>query len=133
MAVKGIKTVLIIEDDPYNRELEKALFEREGYAVLEAEYARKGIAIAEREKPWLIILDYQLPKVGGLQALKTLKRNPETRGIPCVFVTASVSEEQRKELKSSDACGFITKPINTRTFVEEVIKLTRNAGGNINH
>jgi len=123
MAVKGIKTVLIIEDDPYNRELEKALFEREGYAVLEAEYARKGIAIAEREKPWLIILDYQLPRIGGLEALEKLKHNQETREIPCVFVTASVSGEQRKELKSSDACGYIPKPINTRTFVEQVIKI----------
>lgn len=125
--MKAFKKVLIIEDDPYNRELEKILFERSGYTVLEAEDAERGIAIAEHEKPSLIILDYQLPQIGGLEALEKLKHNQETREIPCVFVTASVSEEQKKKLKSSAACGFVIKPIDTRTFVEEVINIARNA------
>jgi CheY-like chemotaxis protein len=123
--MKAIKTVLIIEDDPYNRELEKALFEREGYTVLEAEDAEKGIAIAEDEKPDLIVLDYQLPRIGGLQIIEDLKHNHKTRVIPCVFVTASASEDQLEKLKSSDACGYITKPVNTKTFVEQVIELAR--------
>jgi CheY-like chemotaxis protein len=121
--MKQIKSILIIEDDPYNRELEKALFERSGYTVLVAEDAEKGIAIAEDEKPDLIVLDFQLPRVNGIQALDNLKHNYKTREIPCVFVTASVTEEQIEKLKSSDACGYITKPVNTKTFVEQVIKL----------
>jgi CheY-like chemotaxis protein len=121
--MKAIKTILIIEDDPYNRELEKALFERSGYTVFEAEDAEKGIVIAEDEKPDLIVLDYQLPLLSGLQALENLKHNHKTRGIPCVFVTASATDDQIKKLKSSSACGYVTKPINTRTFVEQVIKL----------
>lgn len=121
--MKAIKTVLIIEDDPYNRELEKALFERDGYTVLEAGDAEKGITIAEAEKPDLIVLDYQLPRIGGLQVLKSLKTNRKTREIPCVFVTASASEDQLGNLKTSKACGYITKPVDTRTFVEQVIKL----------
>jgi CheY-like chemotaxis protein len=68
--VKTIKTVLIIEDDRYNRELEKALFEQAGYTILEAGDAEKGIAIAEDEKPDLIVLDFQLPGISGLQALE---------------------------------------------------------------
>jgi CheY-like chemotaxis protein len=118
--MKAIKTVLIIEDDPYNRELEKELFEESGYTVLEAEDAEKGIAIAEDEKPDLIVLDFQLPRISGLQALENLKHNHKTRGIPCVF-------DQREKLKSSGACGYVTKPINTRTFVEQVIKLARTS------
>ncbi|MFA5367841.1 MAG: response regulator [Dehalococcoidia bacterium] len=121
--MKAIKTVLIIEDDPYNRELEKALFERDGYTVLEAGDAGTGVALAEKEKPDLIVLDYQLPQIGGLQVLKSLKTNRKTREIPCVFVTASASEDQLEKLKSSDACGYVTKPVNTRTFVEQVVQL----------
>ncbi|MFA5054799.1 MAG: response regulator [Dehalococcoidia bacterium] len=121
--MKAIKTVLIIEDDPYNRELEKALFERDGYTVLEAGDAEKGITIAEAKKPDLIVLDYQLPRIGGLQVLESLKNNRKTREIPCVFVTASASEDQLGNLKTSNACGYITKPVDTRTFVEQVIKL----------
>jgi CheY-like chemotaxis protein len=123
--MKAIKTILIIEDDPYNRELEKALFEGDGYTVLEAKDAEKGIAIAEDEKPDLIVLDVQLPRISGLQALEILKHNHKTRGIPCIFVTASATEEQIEKLKSSDACGYVTKPINTRTFVEQVIEFAK--------
>ena len=119
--MKEIRTFLIIEDDPYSRELEKALFERSGYTVLEAEDAEKGIAIAEDEKPDVIVLDFQLPHVSGLKALETLKHNRKTREIPCVFVTASATEDQIEQLRSSDACGYITKPMNIRTFVEQVI------------
>jgi CheY-like chemotaxis protein len=121
--MKAIKTVLIIEDEPLNLELEKALFEAAGYTVLEAEDAEKGIAIAEEKKPDLIVLDFQLPRISGLQVLENLKHNHKTRGIPCVFVTASATEDQIEKLKSSAACGYVTKPINTRTFVEQVIKL----------
>ena len=123
--MKAIKTVLIIEDDPYNRELEKTLFERDGYTVLEAEDAEKGLAIAQDKKPDVIIVDYQMPKIDGVQFIKMLKHDPKTKGIPCIIVTASTTEEQREKLKSSGACGYITKPINTRTFVEQVIKLAR--------
>ena len=121
--MKTIKTVLIIEDEPLNLELEKALFEAAGYTVLEAEDAEKGIAIAEDEKPDLIVLDFQLPRISGLQVFENLKHNHKTREIPCVFVTASATDDQIDKLKSSSACGYITKPINTRTFVEQVIKL----------
>ena len=121
--MKAIKTVLIIEDEPLNIELEKALFEAAGYVVLEAEDAEKGIAIAEEEKPDLIVLDFQLPRIDGLQALENLKHNHKTRGIPCVFVTASATDDQTAKLKSSSACGYVTKPINTRTFVKQVIEL----------
>jgi CheY-like chemotaxis protein len=121
--MKAIKTILIIEDEPLNLELEKALFEAAGYTVLEAEDAVTGIAIAEDKKPDLIVLDFQLPRIDGLQALENLKHNHKTRGIPCVFVTASATDDQIAKLKSSSACGYVTKPINTRTFVEQVIKL----------
>lgn len=121
--MRKIKRVLIIDDDRYNRELEKALFKRSGYTILEAEDAETGIAKAEDEKPDLIVLDFQLPRFNGLQVLENLKHNDKTRQIPCVLVTASATEDQIEIFKSSDACGYVTKPINTRTFVEQVIVL----------
>ena len=71
--MKEIKTILIIEDELLNRELEKACFETAGYIVLEAEDAKKGIAIAQNKKPDVIVLDYQLPKIDGFQFIKMLK------------------------------------------------------------
>ena len=124
--MKEISYILIVEDEPNNRELEKTLLKRGGYAVLEAEDAESGLQIAEDEKPDVILLDWQLPNIDGLQALQILQNNPNTKNIPCIIVTASATEEQIKTLKASGACGYITKPINTRTFVDQIIKL---AGG----
>ena len=121
--MKKIKTVLITEDEPLNLELEKALFKAAGYTVLEARNAKEGIAIAQDKKPDVIIVDYQMPKIDGIQFIKMLKQDPKIKGIPCIIVTASTTEEQKEMLKKSDACGYITKPINTRTFVKQVIEL----------
>jgi CheY-like chemotaxis protein len=121
--MKEIRTVLIVEDEPLNLELEKALFKAAGYIVLEAEDAKEGIAIAQDKKPDVIVVDYQMPKIDGVQFIKMLKRDPKTKEIPCIIVTASASEDQLEKLKSSAACGYVTKPINTRAFVEQVIKL----------
>jgi CheY-like chemotaxis protein len=125
--MKNIKRVLIVEDDPYVRELEKALFERADYTVFDAGEAIRGITIAVEEKPDVIVLDLQLPKIDGLQAAQILKNHPKTKNIPCIIVTASATDDQLEEIKSSDACGYVIKPINTRTFVEQVIALTGNA------
>jgi CheY-like chemotaxis protein len=123
--MKEIRTVLIVEDEPLNLELEKALFKAASYTVLEAGNAKEGIAIAQDKKPDVIIVDYQMPKIDGAQFIKMLKQDQRTQGIPCIIVTASTTEEERKKLKSSEACGYITKPINTRTFVKQVIELAR--------
>jgi len=126
-----MKRVLIIEDDPFIRELEKALFEIKGYTVFEAGDAKSGLRIAKDENPDVIVIDFQLPKMNGIKAIQLFKNDPDTKNIPCVIVTASATEEQKELLKSSDACGYITKPINTRTFVEEVIKLSREHRSNV--
>jgi CheY-like chemotaxis protein len=125
--MKNIKRILIVEDDPYVRELEKALFERAGCTVFDTGEAIRGIVIAVEEKLDVIVLDLQLPKIDGLQATQILKHHPKTKNIPCIIVTASATEDQLEEIKSSDACGYVIKPINTRTFVEQVIALTKNA------
>lgn len=124
--MKGLKRILIIEDDPLNRELERALFEMAGYTVFEAGDARKGIAIAKNEQPDVIIMDFQLPGMNGIQAIEVLKNDPKTHNIPCIIVTSTATERELEMFKSPDICGYITKPLNTRTFVKEVVGLARN-------
>ena len=126
--MKKSKVILLVEDDELCRELEKTLFEQAGYTVLESEDAQAGIKLAEKEKPDFIVMDFQLPKMNGIEAVRILKHNSNTENIPCIIVTASATEERIEKIKSSDACGYVTKPINTRTFVEEVTQLARKAG-----
>ena len=114
------KTILIIEDNLQNRRLEKDLFEVKGYMVLEAENAKEGIALATKNKPYLIIMDIRLPDIRGTEAARILRSDEKTRDIPIVFVTASAMVTEMNEISTISKCGYITKPINTRTFVKEV-------------
>jgi CheY-like chemotaxis protein len=114
------KKALVIDDNGNNLMLEKDLLEVAGFEVLEAENAADGIAIARRKKPDIIIMDVRLPDMRGTEAARILRQDKETSDIPIVFVTASVMEEGREEIRDITNSGFIGKPINTRTFAKEI-------------
>jgi CheY-like chemotaxis protein len=120
-----MKKALVIDDNEKNLALEKDLLEVAGFTVFEAKNAADGMAIARREKPDIIVMDVRLPDMRGTDAARALRQDKETRDIPIVFVTASVMAEGREELKNIMNTGFIGKPINTRTFAEEISNFIR--------
>ena len=115
-----VKKALVIDDNINNLMLEKDLLEVAGFKVFEAENASRGIAIAMKEKPDIIIMDMRLPDMRGSEAARILRQKKETILTPIVFVTASVMTEERDEIKNITKSGFIGKPINTRTFVQQI-------------
>ena len=119
------KKALIVDDNGNNLMLEKDLLEVDGFEVFAAENAADGIAIAGREKPDIIIMDVRLPDMRGSEAAQILRRHKETRDIPIVFVTASVLPEGKEELSGITNSGFMSKPINTRTFAKEIRKFVK--------
>ncbi len=119
------KKALVVDDNGNNLMLEKDLLEVAGFEVFEAEDASGGIAIARKEKPDIIIMDVRLPDMRGSEAARVLRKNKETRDIPIIFVTASVMAEGRAELDDITNAGFIGKPINTRTFVADILKFMK--------
>jgi CheY-like chemotaxis protein len=114
------KRALVVDDNGNNLMLEKDLLEVAGFEVFEAENGSRGIAVAGKEKPDIIIMDMRLPDMRGSEAAKLLRQDKETRDIPIVFVTASVMAEGSAEITSITNSGFIGKPINTRTFAKEI-------------
>ncbi len=116
------KKALVVDDNGDNLLLEKDLLEVAGFEVFKAENAAHGIAIARKEKPDIIIMDVRLPDMRGTDAARILRRDKETRDIPIVFVTASVMDEGKDDLLGITNSGFIGKPINTRTFAQEINK-----------
>jgi len=119
------KKVLIVDDSENNLLLEKDLLELAGYEVLEAENATLGIAAAKRDRPDIIIMDVRLPDMRGTEAARIIREDDETKGIPIVFVTASVLPGGNATLTSFDNSGFIGKPINTRTFAKDIGKFLK--------
>jgi len=114
------ETILVVEDSALNRKLVEAVLRPHGYRLLIAVDGAEGIEVATREKPDLILMDLQLPKIGGLDATQTLKSQPETAHIPIVALTAHAMEEERERAIEIGCDGYITKPIDTRAFPGQV-------------
>lgn len=112
--------VVIVDDNGNNLLLEKDLMEVAGFEVFEAVNGLDGVAMVIKEKPDVIIMDIRLPDISGLEAMNILRQNKEISAIPVVFVTASVLEVERQVLIAIPNSGFISKPIDTRTFASEI-------------
>jgi two-component system, cell cycle response regulator DivK len=114
------KKALVVDDNASNLLLEKDLLEVGGFEVFQTENATDGIAIARREKPDIIIMDVRLPDMRGTEAAIILRQDKETSDIPIVFVTASVMAGGMEEISDIPNSGFLGKPINTRTFAQDI-------------
>ena len=119
------RIALVVDDNENNLMLEKDLLEVAGFEVFLAKNANDGIASARKEKPNIIVMDVRLPDMRGPEAAKILRQDKETSGIPIVFVTASVMAEGREEINAIANSGFLGKPINTRTFAQEVSRFIK--------
>jgi PAS domain S-box-containing protein len=94
--------VLMVEDDPATRELTRAILEKEGWMVSEAENGRAALACMERERPSLILLDLMMPEMDGFEFADRVRQHPEWRSIPIVVLTAKdLTAEERRRLNGS--------------------------------
>ncbi|MBI4641938.1 MAG: response regulator [Candidatus Tectomicrobia bacterium] len=112
--------ILIVEDNPVNMELAVDILEVAGYLVFKAEDAEKGIALARVVRPALILMDVSLPGMDGLVATGLLKRDPITKNIPVVALTAHAMKGDEEKAMAAGCAGYITKPIDTRAFSQTV-------------
>ena len=112
--------ILVVEDNVVNRRLVEFLLRSKGYRVRQAATAREAFAALEADRPDLILMDLQLPGLEGLEATKQLKANPATRDIPVVAVTASAMLGERERALAAGCAGFITKPFDKTTFLQQV-------------
>jgi len=119
------KKAVVVDDNANNLMLEKDLLEVAGFEVFEAVNGADGIAMIQKEKPDIIIMDVRLPDMLGTEAINILRQDKEISEIPVVFVTASVLEKERKEIVEIPNSGYMSKPINTRTFANEISKFIK--------
>ncbi|MBN1317987.1 MAG: response regulator [Anaerolineales bacterium] len=112
--------ILVIEDNVQNMYLVTFILQKHGYTVLQAWDGREGIRKAMEENPALILLDIQLPIMNGYQVAKELRSNPALVDIPIVAVTSYAMVGDRERVLESGCTGYIEKPINPETFMNEV-------------
>lgn len=118
-------TLLIIEDNEQNLYLMRFLLEKNGFKVIEATNGKEGIRMALEYKPMGILLDIQLPEMDGYKVAAELKKHDELKDIPIIAVTSYAMLGDRERILAAGADGYIEKPIDPDTFVDEVKKYLR--------
>src|SRR5229473_904707 len=119
--------VLVVEDNPASLDLMVYLLKAFGHTPLSARDGLEGIAAAQRELPDLILCDIQLPGADGVEVCRQLKNDPALQDIPLVAVTAYAMVGDREKLLAEGFNGYLSKPINPQTFIEQVRPYLREA------
>ena len=104
--------ILIVEDNPMNRDVLGRRLERRGFEVRFAEDGPSGIEAALAIQPELILMDIGLGEMDGCEATRRIKANPATRHIPVIALTASAFESDRKNAMQAGCSDFDTKPVD---------------------
>jgi two-component system, OmpR family, phosphate regulon response regulator PhoB len=121
--------ILVIEDQAQTRQLVRWTLEPEGIEVLEAADGDRGLQIALRERPSLIVLDVLLPRgPDGFEVCRRLKADPELRGIPVVLLTSLDRERERETGQRAGADAHLVKPFVPLELAEVVVNLLEALG-----
>ena len=114
--------ILVVEDKETNRKLVRDVLQFKGYEVAEAVTGEEGLEMARSRRPDLVLMDIHLPGMDGITALRALRADPETSGIPVIALTASAMPSDREAILSAGFNGYETKPISVKRLEELVLE-----------
>ncbi|MEQ9037299.1 MAG: phosphate regulon transcriptional regulator PhoB [Silicimonas sp.] len=112
--------VMIVEDEPAQREVLTYNLEAEGYSVVRAVDGDEALLMIDEAQPDVIILDWMLPRVSGIEICRRLKSNTETRKIPVIMLTARSEENDRVRGLETGADDYVTKPYSVIELMARV-------------
>ena len=114
------KRVLIVEDNETNRRILHDLFTSAGYELTEAVTGEEGVALAEKHRPDVILMDIQLPGLDGYAATRRIKENPALRHIPIIAVTSYALSGDEEKAFDGGCQAYISKPFSPRAVLAKV-------------
>ena len=112
--------ILIVDDNENNRKLARDVLEFAGFETLEATGGVEGVALAQEHAPALVLMDIRMPDLSGTEALKLLKEDSRTAGIPVVALTSSTMRGDEQRFLAEGFDGYLAKPISVREFPDQV-------------
>jgi len=122
MNEKPLKTILIVEDDANTAELVALYLRREGFRTVTASDGEQGLALAERHRPDLVILDLMLPRLAGWEVCRRLR---QAGNVPVIMLTARDEEIDRVAGLTLGADDYVVKPFSPRELVARVLAVLR--------
>jgi PAS domain S-box-containing protein len=114
--------ILVAEDNPVNQELVLHLLERRGHSVIVAENGRQALAAIEKHKFDLVLMDVQMPEMGGIEATQAIREREKSTGahLPIVAMTAHAMRGDRERCIEAGMDNYLAKPLDPRTFLQTV-------------
>ena len=113
-------TILVIDDQPMNLDLVEYVMLKAGHTVMTADSAEQGFVRIAECRPDLILMDIQMPGMDGLEMTRRLKADAATSTIVVVALTAYAMKGDEERMTDAGCDGYLAKPINVRTFAEQV-------------
>ena len=117
------KTILYIEDNEMNRKIVRQLLKPTAYRLIEAHDGEAGVAAALAERPDLILMDIQLPKISGIEATRQLRAQPATAATPVIAITSFALSGDEQKAKDAGATAYLAKPYSPRDLLSLIRKL----------
>jgi len=117
--------ILVTEDNPLHMKIFVLNLTFKGYRVLEAENGLKGLEIARRELPDLMLVDLTLPKMEGWEMLRQMKSAEDTRDIPVIVVSARRPQDEEHEARALRINHYVSKPFNPEHLMDLVDRTVR--------
>ena len=120
-------TILVIDDERAIREMVVMALEKEGFSCLEASDAHKAESLINESAPDMLLLDWMMPGINGVDFTRKLRRHDETRELPIIMLTAKTEEEDLIRGLESGADDYITKPFSPRALIARIQALLRRS------
>jgi two-component system phosphate regulon response regulator PhoB len=123
------RQILVVEDERPIREMVAFGLRRAGFEVIEAEDTREARARIADRRPDLVLIDWMLPDMSGLELTRALKKDKETREVPVIMLTARAEEQDKINGLEGGADDYITKPFSPRELLARINAVMRRSAG----
>jgi two-component system cell cycle response regulator DivK len=117
------QTILHVEDNALNRKIVRDLLRCTSYRLIEAPDGETGVQMALEQRPDLILMDVQLPKISGFEAMRRLRADPATADTPIIAITSFALSGDEQRAKEAGASTYLAKPYSPFTLLDMIRKL----------
>lgn len=113
-----VRTILVVDDEPFICRSLTFVLRKENYRVLEARNGEEALAVIREQRPDLVFLDVMMPKINGFEVTEQVRADPELVGVKIILLTAKGQESDREVGKLAGANDYMTKPFSPTKILD---------------